>query len=56
MVDAEIKEAVPLEQANKAFEVGPGVYLTLTREEIEAESAPVRSNRNDQSFCADQRY
>jgi DNA end-binding protein Ku len=40
MVDAETEEAVPLEQTNKAFEVEPGVYLTLTREEIEATAPP----------------
>jgi DNA end-binding protein Ku len=39
MVDPETGEPVPLEEARKAFEVEPGLYVALTRDEIER-SAP----------------
>jgi DNA end-binding protein Ku len=39
MVDAESKKPVPLDEARKAFEVDKGLYVAVTREEVDG-SAP----------------
>ena len=42
MVDAETEKPVPLEQARKAFEAAPGLYVALSSDEIE-QSVPAPS-------------
>jgi DNA end-binding protein Ku len=44
MVDAETEKSVPLEEARKAFEAERGVYVAVSREELEA-SAPEPDRR-----------
>ncbi len=48
MVDAETGEPVALEDARKAFEVEPGLYVAVTAEEIEQECTGGESDRQNQ--------